>query len=395
MSEPSLEQSGLRSIPWASPTFQVILATTLVGVMGVSLISPILPVLQTQFDLTDAQAGLIITVFTLPGIVLAPLFGALADRVGRRAIIVPCLVGFGVTGGSIAFVDDFTALLVLRFLQGATSSALIGLAVTLVGDRYEGTQRNTLMGVNRSALSIGATLYPTVGGALAILAWYAPFLVYFVGVGVGFFALYALETQAIEQQSTGFSYLREAVSALPIREAMVLYVAVFSSIVLLYGALLTSLPLLLSDAFALRPFEIGVLLAAASITNAAIATQSGRLTLSFSTRTLIVTGFCCYGIALVGIGLAPTPVYVGASILFFGAGEGLAMPLLDTELSKLSPAGFRAGVMNVRTSVIRLGQTLAPVVFTTVAGFVGYSSLLFAAGVLTLGVTAAVVAFTR
>lgn len=383
MSEQTAEGSLLRSVPWTSPTFQVIIATTLIGMTGVSLISPVLPVMQAQFALTDAEVGLIITVFTLPGIVLAPLLGALADRFGRRTVLVPCLVGFGVAGCAIAFVESFTALLVLRFLQGAASSALIGISVTLIGDRYDGTRRNTLMGVNRSALSIGAMSYPAIGGALAAIAWNVPFFLYVLSVPVGVFSLYALDAEAIEQEHTGLSYLRNAVAVLPLGETLVLFTAVFSSIALLYGAILTALPLLLSRTFELSSFEIGLLLAVASAANATVALQSGRLTSHFEPRPLIVAGFVSYGVALTGIALAPSPLVVAGAILFFGIGEGLAMPLLDTELSKLAPTEFRGGVMNVRTSVIRIGQTVGPVAFTTVAVFTGYEPLLLVAGLLT------------
>jgi len=383
MSETRHEGSLLRSVPWGSPTFHVIIATTLIGMTGVSLISPVLPVMQTQFSLTDSQAGLIITMFTLPGIVLAPLLGALADRFNRRAVLVPCLVGFGFAGGAIAFVDSFASLLALRFLQGATSSALIGISVTLIGDLYTGTQRDTLMGVNRSALSIGAMTYPAIGGALATIAWNTPFLLHFLSIPVGLFALYALEAQEIEQEYTGITYLTNAVSELALRETLILFTAVFSSIGLLFGAILTALPLLLSRTFGLSPFEIGLLLAVASAANATVSLQSGRLTSAFSPRPLIVIGFVSYGIALTGIAIAPSPIFVVFAIVFFGIGDGLAMPLLDTELSKLAPTEFRAGVMAVRTSVIRLAQTIGPVAFTGVATITGYEPLLLATGIFT------------
>ena len=48
---------------------------------------------------------------TLPGIVMAPVIGVLADRFGRRAVLVPCLVAFGVFGLLSALAPTFLALL--------------------------------------------------------------------------------------------------------------------------------------------------------------------------------------------------------------------------------------------------------------------------------------------
>lgn len=62
------EDSGLSTIPWRSGTLYVIVSSSLIGVMGVSLISPVLPDLRAVFGVSDAQIGLVITAYTLPGI---------------------------------------------------------------------------------------------------------------------------------------------------------------------------------------------------------------------------------------------------------------------------------------------------------------------------------------
>ncbi len=56
------------SIPWHSSALYVILSSSLMGVMGVSLVSPVLPSLRPAFGVSDAQIGLVITAYTLPGI---------------------------------------------------------------------------------------------------------------------------------------------------------------------------------------------------------------------------------------------------------------------------------------------------------------------------------------
>ena len=71
-------------IPWRSPALIAILAATLMTPMDVPLISPVLPEIQAAFGISESRAGLLITVYALPGIVLAPVIGALADRIGRR-----------------------------------------------------------------------------------------------------------------------------------------------------------------------------------------------------------------------------------------------------------------------------------------------------------------------
>lgn len=170
------EGNILSTIPWDSSALYVILASSLMGVMGVTLITPILPELRVVFEVSNAQIGLIITVYTLPGVFLTPFIGLIADRIGRRRVIIPLLFIFGIGGAGISFATSFTEVLVLRFLQGIGASALVTLAVTLIGDFYDGARQNTVLGVNSSMIGTGAAAYPLIGGALAGIRWNIPFL---------------------------------------------------------------------------------------------------------------------------------------------------------------------------------------------------------------------------
>ena len=66
-----------------NPQLQLIFGVTLMVVLGVSSVVPILPDIMAAYALTPAQLGLFITLFTLPGVLLAPVSGVLADRLGR------------------------------------------------------------------------------------------------------------------------------------------------------------------------------------------------------------------------------------------------------------------------------------------------------------------------
>jgi len=153
----------------------IIFGITLSAVMGVSSIAPALPVIARALDVTTDQIGLLITVFALPGILLTPFLGVLADRFGRKRILIPSLLLYGIAGVACAFTTSFSDLLWLRFLQGAGSAALGALNITLIGDLFQGNRRATAMGYNGSVLSVGTAVYPAIGGLLAAFAWNYPF----------------------------------------------------------------------------------------------------------------------------------------------------------------------------------------------------------------------------
>jgi MFS family permease len=379
------------TVPWRSPTLHVILASSLMGVMGVSLISPTLPAVKAALSLTDTQTSLLLTAFSLPGIVLAPLVGVLADRYGRRAVLVPCLVAYGLTGGAVVLVRNFEVILALRVLQGSAASGLVTLAVTLIGDAFTGQQRNQLMGVNGAAISVGTASYPLLGGALAELTWTAPFGLYLLGVPVGLLALRALPG-GTGGEARGLGYFRDVLDAVPTRRTGVIYATYIAVFVVLYGAILTVLPLLLADAYGLSSFGVGLVLTASSVMTGVVSAANGRLAGRFSDDRLVATGFVGYGLGLTGIWLAGSPLAVGLAILLFGAGQGLTIPSLDSATSSLVGREFRGGVTSLRTTSIRLGQTVGPPLFTTAAALGGYRPLLLASavGTLTLGVVATV-----
>lgn len=140
MAEATEKQDELRKV-YKDHNLHVLFGVTLMAVLGVSSVTPALPEIRQAFGVTTGQVRLLITAFTLPGIVFTPVLGVLSDRHGRKRILAPALLLFGVAGGMCIFVRDFQLLLGLRFLQGMGGSALGTLNVTVIGDIYSGRER--------------------------------------------------------------------------------------------------------------------------------------------------------------------------------------------------------------------------------------------------------------
>jgi len=252
--------------PWRSPSVLVIFASTLITVMGVSLISPALPTIQAAWGVSAADASLLISAYTLPGVVFTPFVGLLADRVGRKWLLVPSLIVFGIAGGAIVPLDSFRAILGLRVLQGVAGSAVTSLTVTLIGDLFSGERRNTLIGLNAAILAVGAAGYPLLGGVLATISWAAPFACFALGIVVGIVGIGALDEPTLDRRRTGLGYVVDAMKAVPGRTVMSLYIAIFGIFVILYGAQLTAVPFVLDERYRLPPEIIGALLALPAVT---------------------------------------------------------------------------------------------------------------------------------
>lgn len=372
-------------VPWRSRTVQVVLLSTLLAPLGVPLISPGLPVFRDTFGVTDARASLLVSAYFAVGIVISPFIGLIADRVGRKRVLVWSLFGFALTGGAAVFAPSFDALLGIRALQGTAAAGLFITTVTLVGDVFEGPERNAVLGVNIAVLSTGAAVFPVVGGALVAIAWNAPFVLYLLAVPVGLFALAVLEEPAVASDVRGVDYLLGAASALRNRQAAGLFGAAFSAELLAFGAVITALPFLLVEAFSLTPVLVGLVITASLVASIVTSSLNGWFARFLTNGGLVTAGFACFGtgLAIMWIGATAVVVAVGATI--YGAGLGLAAPAVDAALGGLVPGRYRAGAFSLRNSTTFLGRAAGPIVFAGLAGIVGgYRPVLLAAAVVTL-----------
>jgi predicted MFS family arabinose efflux permease len=338
----------------------VIFAITLISVMGVSSIAPIIPMVQEQLGVMREQVGLLITAFTVPGVVLTPLLGIAADRWGRKRVLIPSLLLFAVAGSACALAPSFSVLLALRFAQGAGAAALGSLNVTLIGDLYAGRARATAMGYNGSALSLYTATYPSIGGALALLSWRAPFLLPALGVPVALLALFVLDSPRPPPPARLAAYLRATLRTVRSRAVLALLAASLLTFVLLFGPYLTYMPILLRDRFATSSFFIGLLMSAGSLTTAAISAQLGRLTRRFAPHRLIHVAFVLYALSLALVPLATNPWFLVLPAMLFGAGQGINLPSILTLLAGAAPTEQRGLFMSVNGMVLRVGQSLGP-----------------------------------
>src|SRR5258708_15276344 len=95
-------------------------------VVGTDLfvVSPLLPMIAADYHVSPAVAGLCVTVFSLTYMVSAPLFGHLADRIGRRRMLICCLIAFAAANLLTAAAASMMWLLAGRVIAGAAAAGV-------------------------------------------------------------------------------------------------------------------------------------------------------------------------------------------------------------------------------------------------------------------------------
>jgi MFS family permease len=373
-----------RVASYRSPELQAIFGITLMAVLGVSSIAPALPRIAQNLGVSAGEVGLLVTAFTLPGVILTTVAGVLADRYGRLRVLLPGLLLFAIAGTACAFATSLPTLIALRVVQGVGASAVGSINVTLIGDLFVDRQRTTAMGLNASVLSVGTAAYPAIGGALAMLAWSAPFALAALAVPVAILAVRRLHAAPKGEKGDLAIYFGDLWVIVRRRDVLALFFASTAIFVLLYGAYITFLPFLMSDRFGSTPLGIGLLMAGLSAATAVTSANLGRLAGRLGEVGVMRVGFLVFAAGLALIPWAPNVWALAAPAVLLGFAFAATIPIVMVLLTAVAPVDRRGAVMSLNGTVLRLGQTLGPPVMALVHRWAGIDAVFFVGAVFAL-----------
>ncbi|MFP3908421.1 MAG: MFS transporter [Archaeoglobaceae archaeon] len=340
-------------------TLATIFSVTWMGVLGVNIISPALANIRDGLLITGPEVAMLITAFTLPGVFFAPVMGVIADRFGRKRVLIPSLFLFAVTGVGCAFVD-YQIMLVLRFLQGIGASALVALSSALIGDLFEGLDRVKAIGYNAAALSMGVVFSFVLGGILADIDWRLIFIAFSVAFPIGVSVYFISSPEVVSEESIR-SYFFETVSFLKNRTLLLHYASGIAVFIILYGAFISYFPMLLEDDFSIRPFVVSLILASMNAFAALFSTRLDYFVRRLGSIRTIRYGFICYSLSMLCIALLPFPLLL-VSTFVLGLGHGMTLPAIQELILSSAPDNHRGIAMTTFGWVMKIGQTLGPVV---------------------------------
>jgi MFS transporter, Spinster family, sphingosine-1-phosphate transporter len=153
-----------------SPAWMLVILTglNLFNYLDRFVLSAVLTPLQEELDLSDAEAGRLVTAFMIGYFVTSPLFGWLGDRFPRK-----WLIGAGIFVWSLGTVltgtaSTFVMMILYRVLVGLGEASYATISPSLISDTFAPAKRNLALTVFYTAIPIGAALGTIVGGYIAI-----------------------------------------------------------------------------------------------------------------------------------------------------------------------------------------------------------------------------------
>ncbi|WP_275259454.1 MFS transporter [Bacillus kwashiorkori] len=153
----------------------------LVMTLGNSMLIPVLPSMEREFNITSLQSSLIITVYSIVAIIFIPLAGYLSDKWGRKVIIIPSLILTAIGGLLSALAiwkmkDPYGLILIGRALQGIGAAGAFPIVLPLVGDMFHRDDEiSSTLGVIETSNTLGKVLSPILGAFLASFFISLPF----------------------------------------------------------------------------------------------------------------------------------------------------------------------------------------------------------------------------
>jgi len=390
----------------------VILAATAIALLGTPLASPAMPEIARVFA-ENAQnepfaRAILAAISILPGdpsviflvkfillsipalfiILSAPLVGWLSDNVGRKKLLNISLLIFGLSGASGYFADSFFFMFVGRAILGLSIAGIKTATVAMVGDYYEGAERNKIIGWQGSAMKIGGVIFMLLGGLLANFSWQAPFLGYMLAFVILPSGLIALSESLPAVSSNQEQEMDGGIPAIPFWPSTYVFVSAFLASGLFFITPV-QLPFYLRNAFDASPFEMGAAIALGNTIGALISLVYYRfkrrlnfvaiyafIFLSMATGYYIVALADNYPVALLGMVVA-------------GLGFGLYVPNHSSWILSIVSAKRRGFGVGLVTTAMFAGQFSAPILVQPFidpanpsAVWTAMSMLLFALGAL-------------
>lgn len=365
---------AMRRAGW--PQGLVIIMVGILPMMAIVTLMPIVPALVKNFQHVPNIQTLAPLVLSAPGLCVAlfsPFAGILADRIGRRKLLLVFTTLYGIGGVVPYFVTSFEALMGSRLLLGVGEAFILTLGNTLLGDYFEKAERAKWLAWQSFVGPALGSILVTSSGALSAIQWNLPFLIYGVALvmaAVAYFAAYE-PPRVTAAVATATDSTTSGRTSDPFPTALMARIAVTTFVLAaVYFVFTLQFSLALDNMGIKDGAEIGRISGIA-----ALGVPVGAILFKFiSSRSTVFqfsVVFMLLGVGMVGIGLNLGIRATVALAWLQQLGSGMTIPVLIGWSLRELPAEFRGRGMGWWASAFFLGQFVSPLFVGLVNGVSG------------------------
>lgn len=343
----------------------IIFLTIFIDLLGFGLVIPILPFYAEHFGASAFQVGLLSMSYSLMQFIFAPIWGRISDRVGRRPVLLLCLIGTAVGHLVFSFSDSLIMLFVSRSLTGI-AAASIPVAMAYISDVTTEENRAKGMGLVGAAFGLGFIFGPAIGGILSQYGFPVP--IYFASLLSAVASVLAYfklpesfnpsEIKNVDEQKFNLKNLKKAL----VNPAIGLLFIIFFLITLSFANLETVFALFTERKFGYDATINGYIFTLVGVISALtqgvligpLVKKFGEKKLITSSVFLLGTGFLLFPLANNIYTFLPVVALIAFSI-------GVHNPSVITLISKNTPKEKQGGILGLNQSLGSLARVMGPV----------------------------------
>ena len=348
----------------------ILLLPVTLAVMGIAVLVPVVPQLMTHFQSVPnyqyiIQGG----VLTMPALCItlfSPLAGWLADRFGRRRILLAAMLAYGALGSAPTFLDNLFAIVGSRVGVGLCEAVVMTVSTTLISDYFKGRAREQWLASQTAVASLSALVIITLGGYLGTLyGWRGPFGVYLFSVvlAIGIWRF----TWEPDAEATSAEEIARVVFPWA-RMSGICAITLFASV--MFYTIQTQSSLALNSLGVADPGRLGMLTAIASL-GVPAGTFVFRALSRLPIAPLLGMEFVIIGVGFVFMGRAADAQHFVAAAALNQLGCGMVLPTLLTWATRGLAFEIRGRGNGMWQATFAVGQFLSGMIVTFLGEHVG------------------------
>ena len=356
--------------------FEALLLCLFVSVLGLGIVSPIMPVYASYLGASGFWLGIIFSAFSISSLIFMPIMGRISDVRGKKKIICIGLSAYMIVSILDVFAWDVFSLTFMRFIHGFGSSMVMPIAMAYAADLAPEGKEGKYMGTMNVSLFLGMGTGPIIGG----------YLTDYFTISAPFYAMTTLVTFSLiltillvpEQQKT----LRQKRASLSFQKMFTNKNLLGVFILRTANALGRGTIMSFFSLFAVQCLDIslsttGTILAVGQLSNGLLQRPFGILADSYSKVKLIVAGSILTAVGYFLIPVTNAWFSLLTTQLIIAVGGGLMIPAISA-ITAIEGRGLGMGsTMGVFNTAMSIGMICSSLISGALVDFIGLSNIFY------------------
>lgn len=366
-------------------SFTVLSITMFSAMIGIGIISPIMPIFAEKFGASGIMLGLIFSGYTISRTIMTPIFTRASDRYNRTYFIYTGLLAYSIFSLLYIPANSILSVFLVRLAHGVASAMVTPISIAFIADLAPKNKEGEYMGTFNIPLFAGFGIGPFIGGVLTD----------FGGLSSSFFGMFGLSMFALtlsllylrkdKPKSIDGPNQRNFISLLTILRNKVMKALFIYRTVRAFGTagILAFLPIL-GESMNISIFSTGLILSANLILGALLQRFGGKLADRYNKRMMMVVGSLLISLALF---LMPNSgSFTGLLLLnmIMGIGSAISMPAATAVVVEQGRTFGMGSTIGLFSTAMGLGMVLSPTASGIIMDLINISFVFYISGIVSI-----------